>query len=919
MSSTRRHLEFVLGWFFPLMIVGGLLLLLFEHQETAQLGNLERMADQNFLAFRFHADPVPSLRKWGDSLFSAAATGGFLASQSTLPPIPPHLPLQVVVYSPEGIPWAHPKGRLQKKFIFERLWPDIEAGVAPPNNFSMYRGLVGRGLGPLLLFKSQESGRIQSFINPGGSRSYVYWRRGPAKSGVFAFSTGFGNVWENAFQACSQLKDRAAWVLRNPHTGQLTMIGALPGHPSDGDIRWAPWPTRGTRDNQWYFRQEKTLQGIEVLQILTCDQTRYFAARWVTWGSLVFGLTLGFWNWKNGKPSPLSGMGIIQRFLVLLIFAVLLPGGIFGFLWVDWFQGRLDSMAAGIEAEALSRVHGVDEKYRDWLAGVPRWYKRIMNSPALLEGNPAKVENLRKKLWKAGWPVAFVQQDVAHRILAMSFREESLEKFYGCLCDILLKHRMGIPIPQDDLLITQIIRSFQSSPEYGYPEIVRFSDRLFPLDFLGNYCLTLWQVRTPTPGRPVAVTYMGQEIRTLGRYFIRHSLPPGVFAYFSEEGGWQPAPPPFPVDVSLLAEASIALRPISERAWIGNDFRLVTCAPSAALQGVAYVTASSLAAIGETERRLWNILLISGLAALGVILTISRMLSQALLRPLAEVSHGITALDQGDVSYRIPNLGQDEFGQLARTFNDMMAERADLDVAAEVQRHILPREVPAVTGYRTAYRNIPLAEVGGDYLDIQKYADGRLLLTIADVTGHGLSAALITMMAKTFISLEVQRNATLVDLLDLLNRQIFQLVRRKKYFTFAAALVDPVNHRVEWTSAGHPSPFLLTPDGEWKELKLKVIQNPVGISPKKTWQSAWLDLLPGQSILFYTDGLIETSNPQEELFGYDRLQDFLKSRGDRDPETLLDELLAFRATFAEEVPLEDDLTLLMVQRTPVSS
>ncbi|HRY61439.1 MAG TPA: PP2C family protein-serine/threonine phosphatase, partial [Candidatus Fermentibacter sp.] len=146
---------------------------------------------------------------------------------------------------------------------------------------------------------------------------------------------------------------------------------------------------------------------------------------------------------------------------------------------------------------------------------------------------------------------------------------------------------------------------------------------------------------------------------------------------------------------------------------------------------------------------------------------------------------------------------------------------------------------------------------------------------------------------------------------------VHRLVQRRKLLTFAGLLLDPATHALEWTSAGHPPPMLFGRREAPRELE--GIKYPVGYGPRLRPTSETLTLQPGESVLLYTDGLVETANPRQEPFGYERLSDFLREHRDLPPDALLDGLLACRARFAEGQPLEDDLTLLMLRREPVSS
>lgn len=1000
----RRHLEFLLGGVFPLVVAWLLGQLWMNDREAAARADAERAADRTHLAFQFHADPAVAFREWADRFEGAVARGAYAetAAGTDLPAAPGHLAVQAVVFTAEGRPWAPPGIRLAPKMVVGRFWRDLSQGAAPDRNYTLYRSLLGSGLPPMNFLLAGEAGRLVSFENEPGVETWLYFRRGTGQSGFLAFVRGPVEEWGGAVEAGRRLASGAAWVVRDPVSGRVAVLGGAagaaaaadpvgieaPGRPvspvgsattSTGgspvgpvglvgsetvtesgfpvapaasgdvgtrqvagakagqapvnpgigksvvdlggrmgvvDLAGLPRPgLEGPPAGGRFVRGWKMPGGVEVWQILP-------VLDWFATGRRVvavvagMGLLLLLGGWWGGASSPLAGTGIVRRFLLLLGFALFLPGGIFGFLWVSWFRGSLASLTEAAHSAALTRHRGVDEGFRDWLGGLPAWYHRILGRPAFLGGDPRQAQAAFDRLWRAGWQSSIILRTTDRRTLFSPLVDGSQRMFFANLADILLWRVLQVPLEAPDSIITDLSRTILTSPVFGYHDLPRFTATLFPIEVAGASYLTTWQVRRPDDRGPVAVSLMGQEIRPLQRKFLTDRLPAGVYAWLTGEAAWVPGPPPFPVDAALLAEAAFAQRPARGGGEAASGTVLVTCSPSETLKGVVFASASPLSEATRGERRWWVAFAASGMALLGIVLAISRFLSGLLLTPLAELSRGIAALDRGEVGYRLPDLGGDELGQLARAFNDLMSERADLDVAAEVQRHILPRGVVSVPGYQVAFRAIPLAEVGGDYLDVQRTPDGRLLVTIADVTGHGLSAAMVTMMAKTFVTLEAQENATLLPIIDSLNRQVLQLVQRRKLLTFAGVLIDPVTHRAEWSTAGHPCPFLL--DGRGGLQELSIIQAPLGHSTKRPWTSAMLELQAGECLLLYTDGLVETLNPQSEALGYPRLEEFLRSLGGRAPDDLLDEVLAFREAYAAGIPLDDDLTLVAVRREPAA-
>ena len=248
--------------------------------------------------------------------------------------------------------------------------------------------------------------------------------------------------------------------------------------------------------------------------------------------------------------------------------------------------------------------------------------------------------------------------------------------------------------------------------------------------------------------------------------------------------------------------------------------------------------------------------------------------------------------------------------QLARQLLEINNE---LDMAREIQLSILPHEIPRISGLEIAARYIPMSSVAGDFYDFIIVDEKHLGILIADVSGHGLPAALIASMLKGALAAQSQHAFDPGRVLSGLNRSLCG--RFKHHFVTAAyVFVDMEKKSMSYAGAGHP-PLLLwrTATGSATE----VLQNGLllGFFPEAAYSGVELPVKPGDKLVLYTDGILETRSPSKQEFGSDLFKGFLESHRSLNAETFADSLLDELSSWSGHPRgngQEDDITLLAI-------
>jgi phosphoserine phosphatase RsbU/P len=253
--------------------------------------------------------------------------------------------------------------------------------------------------------------------------------------------------------------------------------------------------------------------------------------------------------------------------------------------------------------------------------------------------------------------------------------------------------------------------------------------------------------------------------------------------------------------------------------------------------------------------------------------------------------------------------------QLAQQLRDIQKE---LETARQIQLSILPSTVPKIASLDIAARYVPMTSVAGDFYDFIVVDEEHLGVLVADVSGHGMPAALIASMIKIAFSSQVSHAADPARVLLGLNEVLCGKFEHH-FVTAAYVFIDIQNRTLKYAGAGHPPLLLWGPEG------VRSIEENglfLGKFSFATYTSTELPLMPGDRILLYTDGIPETTNPAGVEFGTDGFKQFLENENSTTSATqfadrLLEELSRWSARGSND-DLDDDMTIVAIHVAPHS-
>jgi serine phosphatase RsbU (regulator of sigma subunit)/anti-sigma regulatory factor (Ser/Thr protein kinase) len=242
----------------------------------------------------------------------------------------------------------------------------------------------------------------------------------------------------------------------------------------------------------------------------------------------------------------------------------------------------------------------------------------------------------------------------------------------------------------------------------------------------------------------------------------------------------------------------------------------------------------------------------------------------------------------------------------------------ELRVARLIQQTLLPKELPTLHGWQVATYYQPARAVGGDFYDFVDLPDGRFAFVVGDVTDKGVPAALVMASTRSILRAGAQRFTSPGAILEYANDLLCPDIPPNMFVTCLYAVLDPHTGRLQFANAGHDLPYrksAVSRGGGVEELRATGM--PLGLMPGMRYDEREIMLEPDDTVLFYTDGLVEAHNPQHEMFGFPHLKTLLEDHpgGLATINYLLDQLAAFTGPNWEQ---EDDATLVVLQRAPLS-
>jgi len=252
----------------------------------------------------------------------------------------------------------------------------------------------------------------------------------------------------------------------------------------------------------------------------------------------------------------------------------------------------------------------------------------------------------------------------------------------------------------------------------------------------------------------------------------------------------------------------------------------------------------------------------------------------------------------------------------ARLHEKSLQQRAverDLELADRIQRRFLPQHPPELPGYRFFHYYRPAGHVGGDFYDYVFLPNGHLMVFVADVTGHGLAAAMLTAKLAAEIRYRLLVASRPAEVMRQLNTCLCRDLPEDHFVTMLAIDLTPATGETILVNAGHMLPLLRTGAGEVREIGMGEAGLPLGVADNTDYQETRLSLAPGGTLLLYTDGINEATNAAGQVYGREQLRKQVEAACGN-AEEIAEHVLADVWHFVEVCVVKDDMCLVCLGR-----
>jgi serine phosphatase RsbU (regulator of sigma subunit) len=251
----------------------------------------------------------------------------------------------------------------------------------------------------------------------------------------------------------------------------------------------------------------------------------------------------------------------------------------------------------------------------------------------------------------------------------------------------------------------------------------------------------------------------------------------------------------------------------------------------------------------------------------------------------------------------------------AETQHQLRQVEHELQIARSIQQSLLPKVRPQIAGFQIAGWSRAADDTGGDFYDWKRLPDGRWILVLADVTGHGIGPAILASVCRAYSRATFNAPDRLETMLKSINQSFTEDLTPERFATFVVAVCEEGSDQVELLSAGHGPIFVYSSHNQSFRL-MEAQALPLGILPD-LWDAVpvKVSMQPGDVVLLITDGFSEWENSAGQEFGSERLAAVVKQFSDREPETIIAELYDSVLSFAQGTRQQDDLTAVLIKRT----
>jgi sigma-B regulation protein RsbU (phosphoserine phosphatase) len=249
--------------------------------------------------------------------------------------------------------------------------------------------------------------------------------------------------------------------------------------------------------------------------------------------------------------------------------------------------------------------------------------------------------------------------------------------------------------------------------------------------------------------------------------------------------------------------------------------------------------------------------------------------------------------------------------RLQSAYIDKKRMDKELEMARNIQRRLMPQEIPVVAGLEVHGESRPCFEVAGDYYDIINTEEGNTILVIADVSGKGAGAAMIMANLQASIRVGVELSEDFANFIFRINNHIYRNTSPSEFITLFIGVWEPKTKTLHYINAGHNPALLIDKQGKLTTLDATGLI--LGILPDQQYEKAMVKIEEGSVLAIFTDGLEEALNPDNEIFGQKNIAGSMLAAKDLSSKDIIKAVYTKAVEHCKGKPLHDDVTMIVVK------
>jgi len=631
------------------------------------------------------------------------------------------------------------------------------------------------------------------------------------------------------------------------------------------------------------------------------------------------------------QNTVLSG-GITKKVITLFLFAVGLPAFVLlvvGFLALD---DRVHVLQQNLETRMRLKLKELDSRFPIELRRMEKYIAGLKEKAAGNFGVPAMFETFLDAKREPAFTNLFLFNR-KNQVVFKLYPEAAEDKlnFAMLICGEILKRLNKSDKIDVGTFVTSTMEDFFKSmfgEQATVDDVVKnlgkfldFStdkdssyfliDAIYGTDGTAEYCLVVLMTRLDAEKaffrkHRFALTNQPELSWRVGLF--------GRFGFVGDEPG-------FPDDLPNLRRVGNIAQDQNTTSKLvifeKKDRRLWIAQPGQKLKMFIWVAQTLLVPVENEIARLWGLL---GLISVGVLLGTAFMgtlLSRNLLTPIGDLRSGIESIQKREFRRKIPVRSSDELGQMANLMNHVIVGMDDLAVARIIQEQLFPGDLLEVGQYRIYGKSRTMVDVGGDYFDYEAHGMHSIFGLLGDVSGHGVSAALIMGMAKCFFTIGNTKDSGLADLLLKFHQYLIQTVKKEKMMTLILFRVNIEINKIQISNGGQTFPLHFSAEAGKVE-PIEIPSFPLGVWKRPTFKNIEVSFNPGDAMFFYSDGLSEAKNSRGEDLGYIIVQEWFQDCARLDSKKVVEEMFRRHDEFTMGTEATDDLTMICLKRSQFS-